>query len=159
MGRMPGRSHDYALELTWTGNRGKGTAGYLQYGREHEIAIAGKPVLHASADPGFVGDASRHNPEDLLLAALSSCHMLSYLALAARARIVVTSYADHASGTMTEDGRGGGRFTQVVLHPVVVVADATQVEQALALHHEANQLCFIAQSVNFPVEHEPTVHA
>jgi organic hydroperoxide reductase OsmC/OhrA len=150
------RSHRYALELEWTGNTGSGTSGYRDYRRDHVISVEGKPPLTGSADRAFFGDPALHNPEDLLLAALSSCHALSYLALAARAGIVVTAYQDHADGTMEENGWGGGRFTQVVLHPQVTVARVEDVERATALHHDASKQCYVAASVNFPVEHEPT---
>ncbi len=147
-------SHEYALDLAWTGTT---AGGYLRYPRRHQITLDGKAPLILSADRAFLGDPRLPNPEDLLLAALSSCHLLSYLALAARHRILVTSYLDRASGTMVEDGRGGGRFTGVVLRPQVEVLDATQVELATSLHEPAAQQCFIAASVNFPVTHEPVV--
>ena len=153
------RAHSYALDLAWTGNTGTGTSGYRDYRREYVITMNGKPPLTASADRAFFGDPALHNPEDLLLAALSSCHLLSYLALAARAGIVVTSYHDSASGTMHENGWGGGQFTTVVLRPRVTVADSADVERAFELHSEAAKQCYIAASVNFPVEHEPTVVA
>jgi organic hydroperoxide reductase OsmC/OhrA len=145
--------HEYRLELSWAGDT---ATGYLRYPRDHEITITGKPTLALAADPAFLGDPSRHNPEDLLLAALSSCHLLSYLALAAKHRVQVLGYSDQATGTMTEDGQGGGRFTDVTLRPRVVVAEPGQLERAGQLHADANRLCFIAQSVNFPVHHDPT---
>ena len=154
---MSERRHEYAARLEWTGHHGAGTTSYETYGRDYTIAIDGKPPLAGSADPAFRGDPARHNPEDLLLAAASSCHLLSYLALCARARIVVLRYADEASGTMEEDGRGGGRFTDIVLRPRVVVADAAQRDRALALHAKAHELCFIANSLALPVRHEATV--
>jgi organic hydroperoxide reductase OsmC/OhrA len=153
------KSHRYALDLQWTGNTGSGTSGYRDYRREHVITIDGKPPLTVSADRAFFGDPALTNPEELLLAALSSCHLLSYLAVAARAGIVVTAYQDHADGTMAENGRGGGRFTQVVLRPQVTVARAADIDAATALHHDAAAQCYIAASVNFPVEHEPIVTA
>jgi organic hydroperoxide reductase OsmC/OhrA len=149
--------HRYATHLDWEGNRGGGTAHYEEYGREHVVRIAGKPDLRASADPAFRGDPERHNPEELLVAALSSCHLLSFLALCARSRIVVTAYEDLAEGTMREDGRGGGRFVEVVLRPVVTVADETMRARAEALHEKAHDVCFIASSVSFPVRHEARV--
>lgn len=158
MDRMA-RDHHYALDVLWTGNAGTGTSGYRDYSREQLIVVDGKPTLSASADPAFFGDPALHNPEELLLAALSTCHLLSYLALAARAGVTVTSYRDHATATMAENGWGGGRFTRVVLHPEVVVADPATIERATTLHHDANQACFVAASVNFPVDHEPVVRA
>ncbi|QKJ19881.1 OsmC family protein [Microbacterium hominis] len=149
--------HRYSVRSTWTGNRGPGTTGYRDYDRAVEIEIAGKPALAASADKPFRGDPSRWNPEDLLLAALSECHLLSYLHACVTAGVVVVAYADEASGLMVEDGRGGGAFREVVLRPRVTVAEASMVDAALAAHAQAHQWCFIANSVNFPVRHEPVI--
>lgn len=154
---MTGNTHEYAAALTWTGNHGNGTAQYDDYGREFSVRMQGKPELLGSADPGFRGDASRHNPEDLLLVAISSCHMLSYLALCARHRISVLAYADDATATMALSADGSGRFTSATLHPRVVVQDASQVERAMALHERAHALCFIANSCNFPIAHAASV--
>jgi organic hydroperoxide reductase OsmC/OhrA len=154
---VSGREHHYDVTVRWTGNRGSGTARYLDYGRDHDVSAPGRPLLLGSADPAFLGQADRWNPEDLLLATLSQCHMLTYLALCARERITVTAYEDRASGTMTETGGFSGRFTEVVLAPNVTIAEADQRDRALELHHDANQGCFIANSVNFPVRHEPVV--
>ncbi len=145
------REHRYAITTRWSGNTGRGTADYRAYERRHEIEIAGKSAIQGSADPAFCGDASRHNPEELLVAALSACHMLWYLHLCAEAGIVVTSYVDAAEGLMQEEAGGAERFVRVVLRPKIEIAsgDATQ---ARALHHAAHEKCFIANSVNFPVE-------
>lgn len=148
-------SHEYDVTLTWTGNRGTGTSEYRAYGRDHEVAVAGLPPLLGSADPAFRGDADRWNPEQLLVAALSQCHLLSYLHVAADAGVVVTAYEDDAHGVMTQQRDGGGRFTEVVLRPRVTVADESTVDRATALHDRAHELCFIANSMNFPVTHEP----
>ncbi|KQY55421.1 MULTISPECIES: OsmC family protein [unclassified Nocardioides] len=148
--------HTYALDLTWQGNRGTGTSGYRDYTRDVLLRADGKPDLEASADPTFRGDRGRWNPEELLLAALAECHLLSYLHSAVNHGVVVTAYDDSPVGTMAQVGQGG-RFTSVVLRPRVVVAAPDQVETALAIHHEASENCFIAASVNFPVTHEPTV--
>jgi len=147
-------SHQYALSVEWTGNHGTGTDHYRNYGRNHTIRIEGKPDLEGSADPTFRGDKSRHNPEELLVAALSACHMLSYLHVCVKNGVVVTAYSDHATGAMTTVG-DGGHMTEVTLHPRVTVRDASMVEKAQSLHGEANKLCFIASSVNFPVHHRP----
>jgi len=148
-------SHRYAARVIWTGDRGSGTSAYRAYGREHRILVAGKPELLGSADPAFLGDADRHNPEDLLVASLSACHMLWYLHLAADAGIRVTAYEDAAAGAMTVDAEGG-RFEAVTLNPVVTIAagDATLAE---TLHGAAHRRCFIANSVNFPVTHRPVI--
>ncbi|RRS00469.1 OsmC family protein [Glycomyces terrestris] len=153
---MSGREHHYEVTVDWTGNTGKGTASYLSYGRDHDITAPGKPLLQGSADPAFRGQKDRWNPEELLVASLSECHMLTFLSLCARERIVVTAYRDAATGTMTEDGGYSGRITEVVLNPVVTVADPERAERAAELHHDANKTCFIANSVNFPVLHRPT---
>ena len=146
--------HQYEVTTTWTGNRGRGTADYRGYARDHEITAPGRPPLAGSSDPTFRGDRARWNPEQLLVAALSSCHMLWYLHLCADAGIVVSAYVDDAHGTMQTDADGGGRFTEVVLRPHVTL-ERGDPAKAIALHGEAHRLCFIASSVSFPVEHEP----
>ena len=151
--------HRYALQARWTGNRGTGTSGYRDYDRSVTLSIDGKPALEASSDRPFRGDPSKWNPEDMLLAALSECHLLSYLHACVQAGVVVVSYTDDATGRMTEDGRGGGAFTEVVLRPRVEVAAASMVAAAEAAHAQAHEWCFIANSVNFPVRHEATVSA
>ncbi|WP_028660521.1 OsmC family protein [Nocardioides insulae] len=148
--------HRYALDLTWQGNRGSGTSGYRDYDRDVLLRAAGKPELLGSADPTFRGDAGRWNPEELLLAALAQCHLLSYLHSAVRHGVVVTAYDDSPVGTMSQSGQGG-HFTSVVLRPRVSVAAAEQVETARAIHAEASANCFIAASMNFPVTHEPEI--
>lgn len=148
--------HEYQVGVEWVGNRGSGTSGYRDYGRELLIHAAGKAALEGSADPTFRGNAERWNPEELLVAALAQCHMLSYLHMAVRAGVVVTAYEDAASGTMRQDGIGGA-FEEVVLRPRVTVTDASMVEAARAAHAEARAACFIANSVNFPVHHEPEI--
>jgi len=147
------KEHHYSLQLSWTGNRGRGTSGYRDYDRSHEIRIEGKPLLKGSADPAFLGDPSLHNPEDLLVASLSACHMLWYLHLCADAGIVVTGYEDSASGTMVQKG-GEAQFSSVRLKPKVTIKAGGDRDKAEQLHQRANALCFIARSVNFPVEHE-----
>lgn len=153
---MP-RRHQYETTTAWTGDRGEGTATYRAYDRAHETTAAGRPPLPGSSDPAFRGDPERWNPELLLVAALSQCHMLWYLQLCATSGIVVTGYVDAACGSMVETAGGGGHFEAVVLRPVVTVAAAEMVERAEALHAKASELCFIAASVNFPVHHEPEI--
>ena len=150
------KQHSYATRTVWTGNLGQGTADYRAYSRDHVISAAGRPDLAGSSDPAFRGDAARWNPEDLLLASLSACHMLWYLHLAAVNRIVVTEYVDDARGTMEETAVGGGRFLEVVLQPRITVLPGADMKLAHELHHEAHGKCFIANSVNFPVKCEPT---
>lgn len=149
--------HSYTLRATWTGDRGGGTTGYRDYDRSVTIEIPGKPVLLGSADAPFRGDPERWNPEDLLLAALAQCHLLSYLHACVVAGVVVTGYRDEASGALLLDGRGGGAFREVVLRPVVTVTEESMVERARTAHAQANEWCFIANSVNFPVRHDATI--
>jgi organic hydroperoxide reductase OsmC/OhrA len=152
-----GSEHRYETRTTWVGNRGEGTANYRSYDRASELSADGPGVIDGSSDPAFRGDATRWNPEQLLVASLSQCHMLWYLHLCAVGAVVVADYVDDATGTMAESADGGGQFTQVVLRPVVTVTDASMIDDALALHTKASELCFIARSVNFPVRHEPQV--
>lgn len=151
--------HHYAVAVHWTGNRGAGTSGYRDYGRDHTVAVDGKADIAGSADPAFRGDPERWNPEELLLAALSQCHMLSYLHAATRAGVTVVSYDDDAIGTMAQTPDGGGHFTSVTLRPRVEITDAAQLALAEELHAEASRMCFIASSVNFPVGHDVTTTA
>ncbi len=156
---MPHDAHHYSTTLTWTGNDRDGTARYEEYGRGFTVSVDGKGSLQGSADPAFRGDASLFNPEDLLLVAISSCHLLSYLALCARHRISVLAYDDDATAVMELSPDGGGKFTSATLHPRVVVQDVAHVDKAIALHERAHALCFIANSCNFPIAHEATVTA
>ena len=151
------KTHHYPVTVNWTGNLGEGTASYRTYSRNHEITAPGKPILAGSSDPAFRGDKTRYNPEEMLVASVSTCHMLWYLHLCAEAGIVVTRYADHPTGTLVETAEGGGRFSTVTLKPVITLA---QGDPALAeqLHEKAHHLCFIANSVNFPVRCEPAIH-
>ncbi len=149
------KQHHYSATVTWTGNKGNGTNDYREYERSHTVHISGKPDILASSDAPFRGDITKHNPEDFLLSALSSCHMLWYLHLCADAGVIVTHYVDKAEGTMEEKQGGGGHFSAVVLHPVVTVSEAWMIPKANELHDKALEKCFIANSVNFKVSHEP----
>ena len=149
--------HGYALTVTWTGNTGEGTASYKAYSRDHIISGAGKADLAASSDPAFRGDKSRYNPEELLVAALSSCHMLWYLHLCAEAGVVVEAYRDEPTGSLVEDSERGGYFTKVTLHPKVTIARSSDPGKARELHGPAHAKCYIANSVNFPVACEPEI--
>lgn len=151
------KEHIYKTSLVWTGNTGDGTKTYKGYSRAHEISIEGKPTIVGSSDPHFNGDAAHYNPEELLVAALSACHMLYYLHLCAVAKIVVVDYKDDATGKMIETANGGGHFTEVILKPRIVISKESDVEKAQGIHHKAHELCFIANSVNFPVKHEPEI--
>ncbi|RFM26348.1 OsmC family protein [Deminuibacter soli] len=150
-------THQYTAGIEWTGNQGSGTSGYKAYSRNHTIQVPGKPEIPGSSDPAFLGDKTRYNPEEMLLISLSACHMLWYLHECAVAGVVVTAYTDAATGTMQEDANGSGRFTGVILHPKVTVAEGHMTEKALQLHEVAHHKCFIANSVNFPVSHEAVI--
>ncbi len=152
---MAEKRHHYRATILWSDPAGTPRAS--THSRNHVIRIPGKADLQASSDPGFRGDPSLHNPEDLLVASLSSCHMLWYLGLCARAGVMVTAYVDEAEGTMIDLGAEGGRFERVTLHPRVTVKQGSDVEKARDLHRDAHRLCFVANSVNFPVACEPVV--
>ena len=152
------KQHHYSTSLTWTGNKGEGTSSYKAYERDHIIQVAGKPDIPGSSDPSFLGSRSRYNPEEMLVASLSACHMLWYLHLCSVNKIVVTSYQDQAKGIMIEQPDGSGYFKEVTLYPVVTITDGSRTDQALHLHHEANKMCFIANSCNFSIRHEPQCH-
>lgn len=149
--------HHYAVRMTWTGNNGAGTSNYKSYGRDHVYHIDGKPEIPGSSDPHFRGDPSRYNPEELLVASLSSCHMLWYLHLCATNGVNVLAYEDEASGVMQENGDGSGQFLSVALKPRVRISAASDAKKAAELHDKAHALCFIARSVNFPVHAQPNI--
>lgn len=150
------KQHHYKIILKWTGNTGSGTQNYRSYNRDHEVWVAGKQhTILGASDPSFRGDPSRYNPEELFLASISNCHMLWYLHLCSAHQIVVLEYLDQAQGIMEEDVAGSGRFTSVTLYPQVKIKDATMIEQANQLHAAANKMCFIANSCNFKIDHEP----
>ena len=148
--------HHFAVALEWTGNRGSGTSDYRSYGRETVVSAAGKVSIDGSSDRAFRGNPERWNPEELLIAALSEWHLLSYLHVAASNGIVVEEYDDDATGTMQQTNNGGGHMTTVTLRPRVTISSG-DVDLALRLHAEASEKCFIAASVNFPVLHEPVI--
>ncbi|HUP49465.1 MAG TPA: OsmC family protein, partial [Thermoanaerobaculia bacterium] len=151
------RSHHYQARLIWEGNLGEGTSSYAVYGRQYRVVIDGKPELAGSANPAFRGQPDKYDPEDLFLAAISACHMLSYLALCARGGIRVVAYEDRASGTLLLDGSGGGRFEEVTLRPAVTIAGGDP-ERAGKLHETAHEQCFIANSCSVPIRHQATIH-
>ena len=153
------KDHHYESTIAWTGNTGHGTSSYRTYERSHTISITEKANIEASSDPAFRGDKTKHNPEELLVSSLSSCHMLWYLHLCSEAGVIVIKYTDKATGTMVETDDGGGYFSEVTLHPAVVVLHESMIEKANELHHKANKLCFIANSCNFPVKHLPECSA
>ena len=148
------RQHRYSVTVEWTGNRGEGTSSYRSYDRDHDVRAEHVAPIAGSSDPSFRGNPSRWNPEQLLVAAAAQCHMLSYLHHAATNGVVVTAYVDHPTAVMTEDGSGGGKFTEITLHPLVTITQAAQVELAERLHELANASCFVASSLAVPVGHE-----
>ena len=150
------KEHHYNTKIIWTGNQGLGTIDAGAYQRSHTLFIEHKVDILCSSDTRFRGDASKHNPEDALVYALSSCHMLWYLHICADNGIVITDYIDNVTGTMIEVPGGGGHFTEVTLHPIVTITDKTKIDLANALHSEANKKCFIANSSNFKITHHPT---
>ena len=156
---MADKDHVYRVTVEWTGNRGRGTQTYSGYDREHRISAGGKPPIAGSSDPAFHGDATRWNPEDLLLASIAACHKLWYLHLCSAARISVISYRDEAEATMTEEASGAGRFVSATLRPDIVIEAGGDVAKAIALHDDAHKYCFIANSVNFPITCEPSVRS
>jgi organic hydroperoxide reductase OsmC/OhrA len=151
------KTHTYETLVAWSAADGEGTRDYRSYRRDHTIAVAGKAEILASSDPAFRGDATRYNPEELLVASLSSCHMLWYLHLCATNGITVTAYEDRATGTLEEHRDGSGQFVRVDLRPLIKILANGDRALALALHREAHRLCFIARSVNFPVEVAPGI--
>lgn len=149
--------HHYQTAIQWTGNKGSGTDHYTHYERDFNISIGDKPIIHGSSDPAFRGDKNKYNPEDMLVSALSSCHMLWYLHLCSIEGVVVVEYTDYATGIMEERKDGSGCFTEVVLNPRVIVSFESMLPKATELHAVANQMCFIANSVNFPIKHHPEI--
>ena len=153
---MSRREHHYNPTVVWTGNTGTGTSSYKAYSRDHVIRVSGRPDIPGSSDPAFRGDAARHNPEDMLVASLSTCHMLWYLHLAAEAGVIVTGYRDAPVGIMVEDRERGGWFERVTLNPEVTIA-AGDAAAAATLHEAAHAKCYVANSVNFPVLCQPRI--
>jgi organic hydroperoxide reductase OsmC/OhrA len=149
--------HSYELTVAWIGNLGTGTSGYRSYSRDCQVLAEGRETIQASSDPQFRGDPARWNPEQLLLASISQCHLLWFLHLAAEAGVVVTDYVDSASAVMVEHTSGAGEFTAVTLHPRVTVVDPDHATRAQELHEAAGRMCFVTRSVNFPVHHESTI--
>lgn len=148
--------HKYQITVTWSGNRGEGTKDYRAYDRSYVITHPGKPELLGSSDPVFRGDPKKYNPEELLLASLSSCHMLWYLHLCSDHKIVVTKYEDQPTAVMVVDPSGSGFFQEAVLNPVITLTDPLQIDLAKSLHIKAHEKCFVANSINFPLKINPT---
>ncbi len=151
--------HEYKLSVKWTGSQGVGTVDYKAYDRSLTISSDGKPDILGSTDPAYRGDPAKWNPEELLLSSLSSCHMLWYLHLCAVNKIVVVDYQDTPTAVMETEKSGAGKFTSAAINPSIVITDPSRIEDAINIHKEAHQKCFIAQSVNFPVEINPEIKA
>lgn len=150
------KTHRYSLKMNWTGNTGQGTKSYSTYSRNHEYQMEGKPIIPGSSDPSFRGDPARHNPEEMLVGILSSCHMLWYLHLCSVNAIVVEAYEDQPEGILIEQADGNGKFQEVTLKPNIKISSG-DLSKAQSLHEEAHHFCFIANSVNFPVKCEATI--
>lgn len=146
--------HLFKAEVDWTSNQKPSDSTKRFYSKTHQIIIEGKPVLNVSAAKAFKGDPELYNPEDLLLSSLVSCHMMSYLYVCAQNDIEVLEYSDNAEATLEVAADGSGRFVAVRLYPKVKISNSDKIELAVELHTKANQLCFIANSCNFPVLHE-----
>ncbi|WP_144282377.1 OsmC family protein [Chryseobacterium echinoideorum] len=151
------KNHQYKSKIIWTGNTGESTKNYRSYQRNYTISIDGKADILGSSDPAFLGNPELHNPEDLLLASVSSCHLLGYLHLCSVNKILVLEYEDFAEGTMIEKENGSGKFSEITLKPRIVVSEKEMIEKAVELHQKANEYCFIANSLNFEVKHHPEI--
>ena len=154
------REHSYQTFLEWTGNRGEGTKSYRTYDRAYmiyRIEVAEKPIIMSSSDPAFLGNRSKYNSEELLVASLSSCHLLWYLHLCVKAGVIVVEYVDLASGKISKNEDGSGKFVEVTLQPDITISSDSDPEIAKQLHEKAHQFCFIANSVNFPVRCQPSI--
>ena len=153
------KTHHYQSEITWTGNLGTGTSGYKEYARSYTISNEQKPVLLGSSDPMFFGDASKYNPEDLLLSSLSACHMLWYLHFCSDKKVIVEEYKDSATAIMQMDSHGSGKFIEATLHPIITLQKTAHIKLAHELHEQAHKFCFIANSLNFDIAIAPTITA
>ena len=147
--------HHYQTTINWIGNKGEGTLTLRSYDRDLTIVVPGKPEIPATSEVSIKSNKVRYNPEELLQAAVASCHMLSFLYICAQNEVVVTSYIDHSTGTMKETADGGGRFTEITLHPEIIIQGQVDEEKLTRLHHKANHICYIANSCNFPINHKP----
>ncbi|MEO0327140.1 MAG: OsmC family protein [Pseudomonadota bacterium] len=149
------KKHEFPSRIRWTGNQGMGTSSYTAYQRTWDMCLDGKEVLSCSNDPMLGGDPSKYNPEDILIAALSSCHMLWYLHLCSQADVTVLAYEDNPVGIGNSEPSGKGHFVEAVLRPSITITPDSDREKAISLHDEIHKYCFIARSVNFPVRFEP----
>ncbi len=154
---MANKIHNYYTQIAWTGAGEDGTKTYKSYERLYDLNIEGKPSVVGSADPAFRGDAGCHNPEDMLVASVSSCHMLWYLHICSVSKVIVTSYIDNAEGIMEESADGSGRFTKITLRPRIKISSGSDLVKAEEAHAKANKMCFIANTLNCPIEHQPTI--
>jgi len=148
------KEHSFPARVVWTGNKGTGTSAYRAYERTWDLAVEGKNAVHCSNDPMLGGDPAKYNPEDMLIGALSSCHMLWYLHLCCRAGVTVLAYEDNAVGIGESEPSGKGRFLEAVLKPRITITADSDADKARAIHDEIHNYCFIARSVNFPVRIE-----
>jgi len=149
--------HEFKTTIRWTGAGEAGTTDYKSYERAYDVIVEGKPDLLGSAAPDYRGDPSRHNPEDMLVASASACHMLWYLHLCAVNKVVVKAYEDEATGTLELGADGSGRFSEIMLRPRVTISGDSDAGLAESLHAEARVRCFIARTLNCPVHHEASI--
>jgi len=148
---------EFNSRIQWTGNTGTGTSSYQGYLRTWDIAVPGKPIVHCSNDPHLGGDPSLMNPEDLLLSAVSACHMLWYLHFASENNVVVESYIDKPKGLGETERSGRGRFLSIELSPSITLANDADLQLAESLHERVHDYCFIARSLSCPVYCRPQI--
>ena len=151
------KTHEYPAKIVWTGNSGTGTSAYKAYERTWDMAAEDKAVINCSNDPLLGGDRLKYNPEDLLISAVASCHMLWYLHLCSQAGVVVTAYEDNPVGIGESEPSGAGQFIEAVLRPKITITAESDPQKAVTLHDEIHQYCYIARSINFPLRFEPEI--
>lgn len=149
-------NHIFKATLNWKPKEGENTQNPRNYTRDHEVKITDKKLLQLSAAKSFRGDTNLLNPEDLLLSAITSCHMMSYLYVCSQNQVEILSYSDNSEGILEVVGDGGS-FERVDLNPVVTIKNPKDIELAKELHTKANELCFIANSCNFPIHHKAKI--
>ncbi len=150
----PHRTHHYNVRCHWSGSTG---AGYEVFSRAHDAEAPPAGLsLRLSGDPSFGGDATHLNPEQLVVLAAASCQLLSFLAVAARARIDVRRYEDEGEGTMAEDDPPM-RLTAIVLRPTIWVAAGPSDERVAHLVEVAHRECYVANSLRTDIRVEPTI--
>jgi organic hydroperoxide reductase OsmC/OhrA len=148
---------EFKITTVWSGNHNSDTSEIISNSKNHKVFITHKPELNLSAAKEFKGDKTKHNPEDLFLSALSSCHMMSYMYLCNKHNIKILNYTDETLGKLKVEADGSGAFISVELYPIVTILDKNEIDLAISLHKEANRLCFIANSCSVPISHFPQI--